>query len=400
MSFVAGNIGTSNFAEAVECEGFAWIKDQLIIDDDGGNHLNITDIQADHFCIPLDTPLSDATHGEITHFGLVTVQMTCTNGEQGLGYTYTVGDIGTASIHQLIESDLAPILLGRDARDIDGLWQDMWWRLHFVGRGGLASFALAALDVALWDVNARARVVPLWRMLGGGEGRVPAYAGGIDLDFTHEQLQAQTNGFIEQGFRAIKMKVGREQLSEDVGRVNAMREWVGPDMPLMVDANMRWSVSEAIRAAHAFAEADLFWLEEPTIPDDVDGHAQIAREGGIPIASGENLHSVYEFRDLILKGGVSFPEPDAATLGGITPWLRVAHLAAIQNLPVTSHGVHDLHVHLLGGIGNASYLEVHGFGLERFIESPLRVVDGQAIAPDRPGHGVVFDFDALKSLAP
>ena len=168
----------------------------------------------------------------------------------------------------------------------------------------------------------------------------------------------------------------------------------------MVDANMRWSVSEAVRAARRLAQADIFWLEEPTIPDDVAGHARIAREGGVPIASGENLHSTYEFRDLIRYGGIRFPEPDAATLGGITPWLRVARLAESHNLPVTSHGVHDLHVHLLGGISNASYLEVHGFGLERFIESPLQINEGLAQAPDRPGHGVAFDFDALSPLVP
>ena len=361
--------------------------------------MKITDICVDHFRIPLDPPLSDSTHGLITTFGLVTVRITVDSGHTGLGYTYTVGDIGTSAIRRLIQDNLAPWLLGRDASAIDELWKGMWWHLHFVGRGGIVSFAMAAVDVGLWDLKARARDIPLWRMLGGGDGRVKAYAGGIDLQFTLDQLQAQTQGFTGRGFRAIKMKVGRAHLSEDVERVYAMRGWLGDEIPLMVDANMRWSVSEAIRAARRLAGADIFWLEEPTIPDDVAGHARIAREGGVPIASGENLHSTYEFRDLIRYGGVSFPEPDAATLGGITPWLRVARLAESHNLPVTSHGVHDLHVHLLGGISNASYLEVHGFGLERFIESPIQISEGWAQAPDRVGHGVAFDFDALSSLA-
>ena len=211
------------------------------------------------------------------------------------------------------------------------------------------------------------------------------------------RLLEQAGDFQSAGFRAIKMKVGRDRLAEDVERVAAMRDLLGADFPLLADANMRWSVSEAIRAARALRPYDLVWLEEPTIPDDVEGHARIATEGGIPIATGENLHSVYEFRHLIAHGGVSFPEPDLACLGGVTPWLKVARLAEAANLPVTSHGVHDLHVHLLAAVPNASYLEAHGFGLERFIAEPLAIVDGVATAPDRPGHGVDLDFDALEA---
>ena len=150
-----------------------------------------------------------------------------------------------------------------------------------------------------------------------------------------------------------------------------MRELLGPDMPLMVDANMRWRVDEAIRASRALAEHGVYWLEEPTIPDDVAGHVRIAREGALPIATGENFHTLHEFQQMIAAGGVAFPEPDLATCGGVTVWQKVAHLAEANNLPVTSHGVHDLHVHLLAAVPNRSYLEAHGFGLERFIEHPL-----------------------------
>jgi L-alanine-DL-glutamate epimerase-like enolase superfamily enzyme len=164
----------------------------------------------------------------------------------------------------------------------------------------------------------------------------------------------------------------------------------------MVDANMRWRVDEAIRASRALAAHDVYWLEEPTIPDDVDGHAKIAREAPLPIATGENFHSLHEFQGMIAAGGVAFPEPDLATCGGITVWLKVAHLAEANNLPVTSHGVHDLHVHLLAAVPNRSYLEVHGFGLERFVEQPLALEDGFALAPERPGHGVRLDWAALE----
>jgi L-alanine-DL-glutamate epimerase-like enolase superfamily enzyme len=192
------------------------------------------------------------------------------------------------------------------------------------------------------------------------------------------------------------MKIGRPSLRDYLARVAAMRELLGPDVPLMVDANMRWRVDEAIRASRALAAHDVYWLEEPTIPDDVAGHAKIAREGPLPIATGENFHSLHEFQQMIAAGGVAFPEPDLATCGGITVWLKVAHLAEASNLPVTSHGVHDLHVHLLAAVPNRSYLEVHGFGLERFIEQPLALADGFALAPERPGHGVSLDWAALE----
>lgn len=357
--------------------------------------MKITHIQADHYRIPLPVVLTDATHGEMSAFQLVTARVR-SDDEEGLGYTYTVGN-GGAAIHSIISRDLAPILLGEDARRSEHLWQKMWWRLHYVGRGGMAVHALSAVDIALWDLKAKAAGEPLWRFLGGHDPRVKAYAGGIDLQFSLEQLLRQTEENLAHGFRAIKMKVGREKLSEDVARVAAMRELLGADIPLMVDANMRWSVAQAIRAAQAFAPYDVYWLEEPTIPDDFAGHGRIAREGGLPIAAGENLHSLHEFQHLIAAGGVAFPEPDVSNVGGITAWLKVAHLAEAHNLPVTSHGVHDLHVHLLAAVPNASYLEAHGFGLERFMATPLTIAEGYAIAPDRPGHGVVLDWAALEA---
>jgi L-alanine-DL-glutamate epimerase-like enolase superfamily enzyme len=194
------------------------------------------------------------------------------------------------------------------------------------------------------------------------------------------------------------MKVGRPSLRDDVERVRAMRAHLGAEFPLMVDANMRWTVDEAIRAGRALAEFQPVWLEEPTIPDDVPGHARIVREGGLPIAAGENLRTLYEFRQLIAAGGVTFPEPDVTNCGGLTVFMKVCHLAEAFNLPVTSHGAHDLTVHLLAAAPNRSYLEAHGFGLDRFIAEPLTIADGFAIAPDRPGHGIAFDWKGLDTV--
>ncbi len=348
--------------------------------------------------IELPVMLSDSTHGTITHFELITARLRDNDGAEGVGYTYTVG-VGGAAVHALIDQALRPVLIGADPSCIEALWQRMWWRLHYGGRGGSVSLAVSAVDIALWDLKARRLNAPLWRLLGGFDPAVPCYAGGIDLDFSLEALLRQTDDNLAKGFRAIKMKAGRPRLSEDVERVRAMRSHLGADFPLMVDANMRWSVDEAIRAARALADQQLVWLEEPTIPDDVAGHARIVREGGLPIATGENLHTLNEFMAMIGAGGVTFPEPDVTNCGGITVFMKVAHLAQAHNLPVTSHGAHDLTVHLLAALPNRSYLEVHGFGLERYLAEPTTVRDGMAIAPERVGHGLTFDWNGLGRTA-
>ncbi len=357
--------------------------------------MQIKTIHTGHYRIPLPTVLSDSTHGEISHFELVTVKITTDTGIEGVGYTYTVG-AGGAAIHSLVMQDLTPLLLGKDPRCIEDIWEKMWWTLHYVGRGGIAVFAISAVDIALWDLKGKNENEPLWRLLGGHSNRVKAYAGGIDLQFSIEELQEQTRENLNKGFLAIKMKVGRDNLKEDIGRVKAMREFIGPDITLMVDANMRWPVDTAIRAARALQPYDIYWLEEPTIPDDIKGHARIAKEGGLPLATGENLHTIYEFQSMIEYGDILFPEPDVSNIGGITGWMRVAKLAYANNLPVTSHGVHDLHVHLLSAVPNASYLEAHGFGLERFIAHPLQIKNGDATAPNRPGHGVEFHWEQME----
>jgi L-alanine-DL-glutamate epimerase-like enolase superfamily enzyme len=359
--------------------------------------MQIASLQTGLYRIELPVPLSDSTHGTITHFELITARLRDTDGAEGVGYTYTVG-AGGAAVHALIEQGLRPVLLGAEAEQIEALWQKMWWHLHYGGRGGSVSLAVSACDIALWDLKARRFNTPLWPLLGGFDPAVPCYAGGIDLDFPLDALLRQTDDNLAKGFRAIKMKVGRARLSEDVERVRAMRAHLGPDFPLMVDANMRWTVDAAIRAARALRDSNLIWLEEPTIPDDVAGHARIVRDGGLPIATGENLHTLHEFKQMIEAEGVTFPEPDVTNCGGITVFMKVAHLAEAYNLPLTSHGVHDLTVHLLAAAPNRSYLEVHGFGLDRYIAEPLVIRDGDAIAPERPGHGVAFDWPALEKL--
>jgi L-alanine-DL-glutamate epimerase-like enolase superfamily enzyme len=355
-------------------------------------------IEAGLFRIPLEVPLSDSTHGTMTWFELVTVRVRDADGAEGVGYSFTTGRNGGA-IADIAAREIPEIVAGGDVDLIEQLWQRVWWALHYGGRGGPSVLALSAFDMALWDLKAIRARAPLWRLLGGHDPAVPCYAGGIDLDLSVADLLAQTDGNLARGFRAIKMKVGRARMAEDVERVAAMRAHLGEGFPLMVDANMKWTADEAIRRARAFAPYDLGWLEEPTIPDDVAGHARILREGWLPVATGENMRTLWEFQQMISAGGVSFPEPDATNCGGVTVFMKVARLAEAFNLPVTSHGAHDVTVHLLAACPNRSYLEAHGFGLDRFIAEPIRLEGGNAIAPERPGHGIAFDWTGLSRHA-
>lgn len=217
----------------------------------------ITAIDAGHYRIPLDVPLSDSTHGVMTAFELVTVRVKDVDGAEGVGYTYTTGRSG-AAIHSILIREISEIAIGEDADRIEHLWSRVWWELHYGGRGGPSVLAQSAFDIALWDIKAKRAKLALWKLLGGNDPSVPCYAGGIDLDLDANALIVQTDQNLARGFRAIKMKVGRERMNEDVTKIAAMRSHLGDGFPLMVDANMKWSVDEAIRRARAFQPYDIF----------------------------------------------------------------------------------------------------------------------------------------------
>ena len=210
----------------------------------------------------------------------------------------------------------------------------------------------------------------------------------------------RTDGYknIEDGFKAIKMRLGRDTLKEDLSRVEAMRNHIGDDIELMADANEAWRVDQALKASNELANFNLTWLEEPITPDDFRGYAYLKNNGATPIAAGENLHTLKEFQQLFYYDGVDFPEPDYTTCGGFTPFMKIAKLAEAYNLPVMSHGAHDVHVHLLAACQNAAYIEVHAFGIEDYISNPLKMEDGYGIAPEKPGIGFEFNFDKLKQF--
>lgn len=326
------------------------------------------------------------------------LRITDADGVVGTGYSYTIGTGGPA-IMSLLQHTLAPALIGREASEIERIWRDLLFLTHATSVGAITALALAAIDTALWDLKCRRANEPLHRMAGGAQSRIPLYTtegGWLHIDtaeLVEDALRAQAAGF-----GGSKIKIGRPHVSEDVARLTAVREAVGPAFEIMTDANQRFTVDEAIRRARCLTPLDIAWLEEPLPADDLSGHQRLSESTTLPVAVGESLYSPQHFREYLQRCACSIVQVDVARIGGITPWLKVAHLAETFNVPVCPHFLMELHVSLCAAVPNARWVEYIP-QIDSLTLEPMRIEDGHAIPSDAPGLGIAWDFDAINRSA-
>ena len=322
------------------------------------------------------------------------VTITDSDGATGTGYSYTIGT-GGSSVLALLRDHLAPRLIGRDSTQIEAIWKDLFFATHATAVGAITSIALAAIDTALWDQRCLRASLPLWKMAGGAQARVPVYTteGGW-LHHSREQIVDEAIAAKAQGFRGAKVKVGRPAIADDVDRLAAVRAATGDAFALMVDANQAFTVAEACRRAHAYRDLDLGWLEEPLPAEDLGGHAELAAKATMPIAVGESLYHPSHFREYLERRACSIVQVDVGRIGGITPWLKVAHLAEAFNAPVCPHFLMEIHVSLAAAVPNGAWVEYIP-QLDDVTSSRLAIEDGHAVPPASPGLGIAWDAGAL-----
>ncbi|RZU67076.1 L-alanine-DL-glutamate epimerase-like enolase superfamily enzyme [Microterricola gilva] len=322
------------------------------------------------------------------------VEIETSDGLVGTGYSYTIGTGGQAVL-AMLRDHFVPQLVGLDAAEIEGIWFRLFASTRATTVGAITSLALAAVDTALWDLKCKRADEPLWKVAGGFRRTVPLYD--TEGGWLHLSTDELVRGALDSqaaGWHGIKLKVGKPTGREDRERLLAVREAVGPRMDIMVDANQSMTAAEAIRRAKAFEDVDLFWFEEPLPADDVAGHVRLAEATSIPVAVGESMYSVGQFRDYLQRGAASIVQVDVARVGGITPWLKVAHLAESFNVSVCPHFLMELHVSLVAAIPNGRYVE-HIPQLRAITTAEMAIENGHALAPQSAGLGIEWDRDAI-----
>ena len=356
--------------------------------------MKITAITTETYKWPRHKPISNGLH-TYTHSGLGLVKIHTDEGTMGVGVGSTGGIAGATIEH------LKPELIGEDPIDVERLWHKMWVP-KLIGRRGLTTRAISGIDIALWDVRAKVAGMPLYKMLGGFRNRMPTYiAGGYYEEGKGlKELQQEMYDNVEMGAKAIKMKIGAVPIREDVERVKAVREAIGPDVKLLVDANCAYKAYEAIQLARRAEEYDVFWFEEPVAPDNYEGMRRLAQISSIPIATGENEYTRYGFRELIATGAVPILNADAKVLGGITEFMKVAALAQAHDLVIAPHGSQDIHVSLVSSISNGLLLEFHRDSTnplwQTAYKNPLSLNDdGTVSPPEVPGAGIDPNYEVL-----
>lgn len=325
------------------------------------------------------------------------LRLTDAEGATGVGYSYTIGQ-GGGAIVSLLQETMLPRLLGQEAECIEGIWREMLFSTHATAVGAITSLALATIDTALWDLRSKRAGLPIHRLLGGARDKAPLYTteGGW-LHLTTDELVDEALVAKAAGFKGSKVKIGKPHLSEDRERLAAVRDAVGPGYEIMVDANQAFTLAEALRRANMMADYGVAWFEEPLPADDIAAHRQLAAASSVPVAVGESLYSLSQFKDYLTAGAASIIQVDAARIGGITPWLKVAHLAEAHNVPVCPHFLMELHVSLSCAALAAQWVEYIP-QLGPVLKNHFEIDDGFAVPSHAPGLGLDWDWAIIERL--
>lgn len=362
--------------------------------------MKIVDVTVEQYAWSRPRPIANGKY-TYTRLSLNVIKVHTDEGITGVGWTG-----GTASgrpygvVPPLVEH-FKQVLIGQDPFDYQRLWTRMW-EPKIVGRRGIATHVISAIDIALWDLMGKALNKPVHKLLGGFRDRIPAYiAGGYYEEGKGlRELAKEMEENLALGAKAVKMKVGGVSMAEDVERVRVVRETIGPNIKLMVDANNAYTAAEAIKFARMIEPYDIFWFEEPVAPDDYKGHQRVAASTIIPIATGENEYTRYGFRDLIEHQAASILNPDAQIVGGITEFMKIAALAEAYDLQIAPHGPQEIHIHLVSAIPHGLMLEYYRETVDPirgqlFVEPLVLDKDGCIPVPDRPGLGFTVNEEVL-----
>ncbi len=348
--------------------------------------------------------IADSTHS-ITHWGAPGVAIYTDTEHVGYGFSGTHAHLATDRlIVDCAVNSFGPLLLGEDPREVRALWEKLYRHspVMWVGRSGITHLALGAIDIALWDLKAKAAGEPLWKLLGGSaKKKVEAYnTDGGWLNWPMETLVSDCKRLVEvDGYRAVKLKVGGSSPHEDLRRVEAVRKALGPEVRIMTDANGRWTLAQAIQTAGRLADFDIVWIEEPIAFDDVLGHQRLAESIRTPVALGEQLYLAAQFRDFIHAGAVHYVQPDIVRLAGVTEWWQVADLAHSYSLPVVPHvgDMCQVHQHLCFAHPACALLEYIPW-LRDWMKHPAQIAAGHFVAPETPGAGMEPSAKALATI--
>lgn len=364
------------------------------------NQLKITGLETDLLRLPPSKPYFDAIHEFGPDRGGVVLRITTNAGITGWAYS-SFGMIagGPKVVQTILETEVKPVLLGKDPAFPKKLRAELWQAVEYHGVQGVASFALAAADIALWDILGKTAGWPVYKMLGAFRDRVPAYAmcgWYYENDSDLSQYRRAVASHFEEGFPAVKIKVGRSDLDDDVRRIKLALDLAGHNRRVMVDANQVFNRNEALRRGRVYQQMGCFWFEEPLAPHDRDGYAELARELDIRIATGENEYTKYAFLDLLSRKGVDVVQPDNRRAGGVTEWMEIAAMADAFGVELASHDGGPTNVHMLCAMPNAIYIESGSLKGDSSSVEKQRMVDGQILVSEVPGMGSELKRDYIQ----